>query len=363
MLSLILPTFNEAKNLPVMIPKIEEILQSVEHEIIIVDDNSPDNTWRIAQEMSEKVKNLHVIRRVGRHGLSSAVVEGFLAAKGDVLAVADADGQHDLSILPIMFAEVKSGSNIAIGSRYTEGGSVGKWDERRHSMSRFATAISMLVCKVDVRDPMSGFFAIDRQTFEKALHKLNPKGFKILLDFLVNVPKKTTVTEIPFIFGERIHGKSKLEFKVKVEFMEYIYDVTLGKVIPLTFVKYCIVGTLGVGVQWSTYYAVSRYMLDSYNVAFIGFSIALLSAIEVAILFNFILNNLWTFTHLRLRGIKAVKGFLKFNLACAVGAFANYAVASLLFFRGFTEISAVIIGAIVGTFWNYTINRLVTWKG
>ncbi|MBT3835024.1 glycosyltransferase family 2 protein [Candidatus Peribacteria bacterium] len=363
MLSLILPTFNEAKNLPVMIPKIEETLQSVEHEIIIVDDDSPDNTWKVAQEMSEKMHNLHVIRRVGRHGLSSAVVEGFLAAKGDVLAVADADGQHDLSILPIMFAEVKSGSNIAIGSRYVEGGSAGDWEEDRQSISRFATALAMFVCKVDVRDPMSGFFAIDRETFEKTLSKLNPKGFKILLDFLVNAPKKTTVTEIPFVFGERIHGKSKLEFKVKVEFLEYLYDVTVGRFIPLTFLKYCIVGSLGIGVQWGTYYSVSRYILEAYNLTIVGFSIALLSAIEVAIFFNFILNNMWTFNHLKLRGMKAVGGFLKFNVACAVGAFANYAVAALIFSQGYREITAVVVGAIVGTFWNYTINRLVTWKG
>jgi len=362
MLSLVLPTYNEAENLPELLPKIEGALSDVPHEIIIVDDDSPDETWRIAHELSEGQDDVHVIRRIGRRGLSSAVVEGFLAAKGDVLAVMDADGQHDLSLLPKLYNTVQSGTNITIGSRYIKGGSVGEWDERRHALSRLATYIAIKLCKMEVKDPMSGFFAIDRKTFEEALPKLNPKGFKILLDFLVHVPKDTTLAEVPFTFATRLHGESKLSRRVQIEFVEYLYDVTLGRFIPLTFIKYCIVGSAGVIVHLSAYLLISRFFAEGGELSLFGFSIAVIGAIETAILFNFILNNIWTFAHARLHGFAALWGFIKFNIACSFGALANYATAAFLFSQGTAELLSVIIGAFVGVFWNYTINRLMTWK-
>jgi dolichol-phosphate mannosyltransferase len=362
-LSLILPTYNEAENLPTLLPKIGEELGGAPHEIIIVDDDSPDRTWEVAHRLAEHRDDVHVVRRIGRRGLSSAVVEGFLAAKGDVLAVADADGQHDLSLLPRLFESVQSGANIAIGSRYIEGGSVGEWDERRYALSRLATQLAKKLCKVQVMDPMSGFFALDRKTFEATLPKLNPKGFKILLDFLVHVPKETTATEIPFTFGKRMHGVSKLSKRVQIEFIEYLYDVTFGRYIPLTFVKYCIVGSLGVIVHLTTYILLSVLFTQAGKISLPGFSIAVLGAIETAILFNFLLNNVWTFAHARLQGLAAAFGFLKFNAACAVGALANYATAAFLFSFGIAELLSVAIGAFVGVFWNYTINRLMTWRG
>ena len=362
MLSLVLPTFNEAENLPLLLPKLEEVLKGIPHEIIIVDDDSPDQTWHIAQELSEKIGDLHVIRRIGRRGLSSAVVEGFLAAKGDVLAVMDADGQHDLTLIPKLFVAVRSGSNVAIGSRYIEGGSVGSWDERRYRLSRIATNLAKRLCKVEVNDPMSGFFALDRKTFEATLPRLNPKGFKILLDFLVHVPKGTTAKEIPFTFGTRMHGESKLSRRVQIEFLEYLYDVTIGTYIPLTFVQYCIVGTLGILVHVSVYELLSLLFREAGALSLYGFSLSVIGAIETAIIFNFLLNNVWTFAHIKLKGFKMLQGFVTFNLACAVGALANYATSAFLFSQGVAELLSVIIGAFVGVFWNYTMNRLMTWR-
>ncbi len=363
LLSLILPTFNEAKNLPELLPKLEETLAGIVHEIIIVDDDSPDRTWEVAHEISEQREDVHVIRRVGRRGLSSAVVEGFLAAKGDVLAVMDADGQHDLTVLPTLYNTVKSGANITIGSRYVSGGSVGEWDERRHLLSRIATGLAVRLCKVNVRDPMSGFFALDRETFESTLPRLNPKGFKILLDFLVHVPKGTTAAEVPFTFGKRLHGKSKLSAAVQIAFLEYLYDVTFGRFIPLTFIKYCIVGSLGVIVHVVMYELVSLSFREAEALSLFGFSLSVLAAIETAIIFNFLLNNVWTFAHVKLRGLPALFGFVKFNLACAIGALANLATAAFLFTHGSAELLSVIAGALVGTCWNYTVNRLMTWRG
>ena len=227
MLSLILPTYNEAKNLSELIPALKKALQGIPHEIIVVDDDSPDRTWEAAQELGREFTGIRVIRRIGRRGLSSAVIEGFLAAKGGVLAVMDADGQHDRGLLPALYDDVRSGRcSIAIGSRFAEGGSVGSFGERRLLMSRVATRLALQLCRGRVRDPMSGFFAIDRALFAETRPKLCPRGFKILLDLLVHAPGSTRVREIPFTFGERLHGSSKLNMKVKLQFLAYLCDVT-----------------------------------------------------------------------------------------------------------------------------------------
>lgn len=228
MLSVVLPTYNEAKNLPELLPQIAAALKGIDHEVIIVDDDSPDRTWETALELVKDRSDLHVVRRIGRRGLSSAVIEGFLAAKGEVLAVMDVDGQHDVTLLETLSAAVQKSGGIAIGSRYVEGGSVGAWDERRYLLSRIATRLALMLCRVKARDPMSGFFAIDRKTFQETLPRLNPKGFKILLDLLVHVRPDTPVIEVPFSFGQRKHGESKLSRRVQIEFIEYLYDVSFG---------------------------------------------------------------------------------------------------------------------------------------
>ena len=362
MLSLILPTFNESENLPELLPKIRSALSDVPHEIIVVDDDSPDHTWKVAQELSQQLGDVHVIRRIGRRGLSSAVIEGFLAAKGDVLMVMDADGQHDTGLLHQLHDAVTKHGGIAIGSRYVSGGSVGEWDERRYMLSRIATKMALSLCAVKAKDPMSGFFAIDRKAFEEVLPRLNPKGFKILLDLLVHVPKSTPVTELPFTFATRQHGESKLSRRVQLEFLEYLYDVSLGNWIPLTFVKYCIVGGLGVGIHLTAYILLSAFFARGLPLTLMGFSLALLGAIETAIIFNFWLNNLWTFAQAKLQGIAMVQGFLKYNLACVFGALANYAVSTYLYSHGLGEIVSVIVGACAGIVWNYTMSRMFAWK-
>lgn len=371
MLSLILPTYNESANLPELLPALEAVLKDIPHEIIIVDDDSPDETWKMAQALSHDQDDVHVIRRVGRRGLSSAVIEGFLSAKGEVLAVMDADGQHDMNVLPKLYDSVMSNNGMAIGSRYIEGGSVGQWDERRHFMSRIATTLALKVCHVKVKDPMSGFFAIANPLFQNTVKSLNPKGFKILLDLLVCIPKNTLVEEIPFTFSERLHGESKLSRRVQIEFLEYLYDVTLGRYIPLTFVKYCIVGSLGIVVNVVAYMVFSSFIREGGDLTVLGFGWSVIGATEVAVIFNFLLNNVWTFAHARLKGFAALVGFLKFNGACLFGALANYAVSSYLFalYGGelsatlsWAELSAVIVGAFTGVVWNYTMSKMFAWK-
>jgi dolichol-phosphate mannosyltransferase len=363
MFSLVLPTYNEAENLPELLPKIREVLKDIPHEIIVVDDDSPDHTWEVALHLTQEMQDAHVIRRVGRRGLSSAIIEGFLAAKGDVLGVMDADGQHDIDLLPRIYSVVQGNTDLAIGSRYVEGGSIGTWDERRHALSRLATNLARWLCKVRVEDPMSGFFAIRRSTFEATMPTLNPKGFKLLLDILVHAPRTTRVQEIPLQFGVRTHGESKLSRRVQIEFIEYLYDVTFGKYIPLVFVKYCIVGFVGVFVHMGAYTLAAAALRHGNDLTIGNFSLSVGIAVETAVLFNFMLNNLWTFARDRLRGFAAVLGFLKFNVACIFGALANMAVSTFLFSRGFPEFMSVMVGACTGVVWNYTMSRLLTWRG
>ncbi|MFH0770898.1 MAG: glycosyltransferase family 2 protein [Candidatus Peregrinibacteria bacterium] len=362
MLSLILPTYNEAENLPELLPNVEKALAGIPFEVIVVDDDSPDETWKVALALSQDRPFLHVIRRVGRRGLSSAVIEGFLAAKGDTFAVMDADGQHDSGLLRTLADATTSGSDLAVGSRYVSGGSIGEWDERRHLLSRIATRMGQMVCRVKISDPMSGFFALRRSLFESVRSSLNPKGFKILLDLLVHIPKETRVTEHPFTFKGRMHGASKMSRKVQIEFLEYLYDVTAGKYISLTFVKYCIVGLSGVVVNVAAYWLYASLLGVRSEEQFLGFSIAVVASIETAVLNNFLWNNLWTFAHKRLRGRGLVWGFLTFNAACAVGALVNYAASAFLVLKGLSDLLAVTIGAFTAVLWNYVMNKMFTWR-
>ncbi len=362
MLSLVFPTYKESESLPVVLPKVKAALRDIPHEIIIVDDDSPDRTWAVAQDLAEADSSIRVIRRVGRRGLSSAVIEGWLSARGDVLAVADADGQHDLSILPQLYQSVKNTDGIAIGSRYAEGGSVGQWDERRATLSRIATRLAIRLCKVKVKDPMSGFFAIDVRLFQQIFRHLNPKGFKILLDVLIHVPPQVPVEEVPFTFGVREKGESKLSRRVQLEFLEHLYDATVGNVIPLTLVKYCIVGLAGVAVNVGVYMSLSRIVYGEAAAGIEGFSFPFIAGMEAAIVFNFLLNNSWTFSAAKLKGERAILGFLIFNFACLFGALANYAVANQLQAQNLGLILSVMAGAFVGMVWNYTMSRLLTWR-
>ena len=219
MLSLILPTLNEAGNLPSVIHKLQLVLRDVPHEIIIVDDDSKDGTWQIARGMSKKDPSVRMLLRIGRRGLSSAIIEGFMASKGSILAVADADGQHDYAILPRLYQYVTEHSGIAIGSRYAEGGGVGQWSSHRHLLSRTATFLAIRLCRQRVADPLSGYFAIRREVFDQVSPFLHPKGFKILFSILSRLPPSIPVVEFPYTFDTRRIGKSKLTLRVRWQFL------------------------------------------------------------------------------------------------------------------------------------------------
>jgi glycosyltransferase involved in cell wall biosynthesis len=218
-LSIILPTYNEAQNLPILLGDLARVLGKDPYEVIVVDDDSPDNTWQVATNLKKQYPMLRVIRRVGRRGLSSAVVEGFDVATGDILLVMDSDLQHDPALIVKLRDAVESGAGIAVASRYIEGGSVGEWVTGRRLLSKIATFFARNIPHVKVSDPMSGFFALKKSVFDAIKSQLRPTGFKILFEVLTFLPKGTKAVEVPLVFKMREHGESKLSAAVEMQFL------------------------------------------------------------------------------------------------------------------------------------------------
>ncbi|MDD5041757.1 MAG: polyprenol monophosphomannose synthase [Candidatus Peribacteraceae bacterium] len=247
MLSLVIPTYNEAESLPMLLPRLEEALRGIPHEVIIVDDDSPDGTWHKAEEMQSFYPALRVIRRRGDRGLSSAVVAGFKAARGEILAVMDADGQHDASLLQKLVETVQVRRGVVIASRYISGGSTGQWNRRRTFFSRVGTKVTTLLCRLSVHDPMSGFFAIDRSLFERIAPHFRPRGFKILFDLLMRLPRGTPVTEIPYTFAPRAVGTSKLSLKVQWDFIFSLFALFFERWARIAWVGFLLL-FVGLGI-------------------------------------------------------------------------------------------------------------------
>ncbi|MEJ0023494.1 MAG: glycosyltransferase [Alphaproteobacteria bacterium] len=190
-MSIVIPTFNESANVPLIVDEIRSILgRDVNWEIVFVDDDSPDQTSVVARQISLTDRRIRVVRRVGRRGLSSAVVEGILSTASPFVVVMDADLQHDTSLLPRLLIELRSQQyDVVVGSRYVDGGGMGDWEEGRQNASRLATRIAGLVVRAPVKDVMSGFFGVRREAFDRLLPRLSNMGFKILLDLFASSPR------------------------------------------------------------------------------------------------------------------------------------------------------------------------------
>ncbi len=217
MLSIILPTYNESQNITRVIDAILAV--QPECEIIVVDDNSPDGTWCVVEGIQDRYGNVRLMRRITKRGLSSAVADGFREAKGDVLMVLDADGQHDASLIQGMMQKIEQeNADVVIGSRYMKGGSVGSWIRDRRIISRIGTRLSQIVSGKHVTDPLSGFFAIKADVYRSIEGKVRVAGFKILLEILGHL-EEVHIAEVPLIFRMRRAGESKLSLAIEIEFL------------------------------------------------------------------------------------------------------------------------------------------------
>jgi len=208
MLSLVTPTYNERENLPTLVERAHKSLGGYDYELIVVDDNSPDGTAQLARDLSANYP-IKVVCRNNEKGLASAVVAGFNQAKGDVLGVIDADLQHPPERIPQLLAEINSGADVAIASRYVPEGGISGWSLKRKIMSRAATLLArtLLPSVGRVKDPLSGFFLLRRKVIEGV--ELKPTGYKILLEVLAR-GRADGIKEVPYTFGERLGGRSNL---------------------------------------------------------------------------------------------------------------------------------------------------------
>ena len=356
-LSIVVPTYNESENVPLLVEKLDAVLAGVRWEAIFVDDDSRDGTARVVRALAAKRPNIRVVQRIGRRGLSSACVEGALASSAPFIAVMDADLQHDERLLPKMLGVLRGGdTEIVVGSRFVPGGSVGEFAANRVQISKMGARLARLVVKQDLSDPMSGFFMLRREVFERVVRRLSAKGFKILLDIFASAPQPLKAVELPFTFGARIKGESKLDTMVAWEYLMLLLDKMFGSYVPVRFLMFLGVGTVGLGVNFVTLWFTYRYLE-------LSFPASLSIAISIAIVFNYWLNNLITYRDQRLKGIRFFYGFLSFAVICSVGALSNAAIAAYLFEKEDSSWwLAGIVGGLIGAVWNYAMSSIFTWR-
>ena len=355
-LSVIVPTFNERDNVSEVVSRLDRSLQGEAWEVIFVDDDSPDGTAARIREIAQLDPRVRCIQRIGRRGLSSACVEGMLSSSSPYLAVIDGDCQHDESLLPSMLDLLREGeTDVVVGSRYMNGGGIGSWDTSRAKMSQFATSLSRRVIKHDLSDPMSGFFAVRRETMESAVRGLSSVGFKILLDMVASSSGTVRLKEIPYEFRNRHAGESKLDSQAMWSYLMLLADKALKGVIPVQFVGFALVGVFGILVHFAILTTMFRVML-------LSFATSQAVAVVIAMASNFALNNALTFRDKRLSGWRWVKGLVSFVLTCSIGAFANVGVASYLFKQHIVWGLSALAGIIVGAVWNYAMTATYIWR-
>ncbi|WP_084355984.1 glycosyltransferase [Novosphingobium lentum] len=367
-LAVILPTLNERANIVPVVARLDAALAGLAWEAIFVDDNSQDGTADEIRRVSQDDPRIRVIQRIGRRGLASAAIEGMLATAAPLVAVMDADLQHDPALIPEMYAAVAGGEfDIAVASRFAEGASMVDWNQpQREKASGFANALARKVTGVELTDPMSGFFLLRTETLRADAPRLSGVGFKILLDIMATVDAPLRVKEFPLAFAARTEGESKLDQTIAFEFLVGLYDKWLGRIIPTRFALFGTIGAIGVVVHMIVLatvlhilgadFAFNRYSKE------VAFVIGQTSAAMVAMTFNFVLNNELTYSDKRLRGtLPLLKGWARFALTCSVGLLANVGAAAALVRMGMHEYPAAIVGIVIGSVWNYALSSRFVW--
>jgi len=357
-LSIVVPTFNESNNVAELVKRLDTALRGVRWEVVFVDDDSTDGTAAVVNKLGAVDARVRCIQRVGRRGLASACIEGMLSSPAPYLAVMDGDLQHDETALLPMLQRLRSEAplDLAIGSRYVSGGSVGNWDRDRSRVSDIATSLAHFICKQPIADPMSGFFMIRRTVFLDTVHRLSAIGFKILLDLFASSPRPLNFYEQPYTFRERREGESKFDNRAIGEYLYLLLDKSVGRFIPARFIVFSLVGATGVSVHMAV-------LTLLFKLGEVSFLISQIAATLSAMTFNYWLNNLTTYRDRRRRGWKWVTGWLGFSAACGLGAAANAGVASFIFESDHSRWAlSALAGIAVSAVWNYAVTSVYTWN-
>lgn len=355
-LSIVVPTLNEVGNIELLCNKISKVLKEINWEIIFVDDNSTDGTKELLKKISSQHRHIRAIHRINRTGLSSACIEGMLASKAPIVAVMDADLQHDETLLPTMFAEFsKKPLDIAVASRFISGAELGDFSAKRELLSNIGNLLSRLVLKARLTDPLSGFFMLRKNVLQELSPKLYGKGFKILLDIFASSKKPLKFIEVPLRFNTRHSGESKLDTTIALEFIGLLCHKLFGKIIPVRFILFSLVGLTGVGVHLLAL-TVLHILI---NTQFIWSQTI---ATYIAMTSNYFINNSFTYRDKRLHGKKLLFGLVSFYLVCSVGAFLNVELANFLYQNNIHWAIAGITGALIGAILNYALSSIFTWR-
>ncbi|MBE9018251.1 glycosyltransferase [Chroococcidiopsidales cyanobacterium LEGE 13417] len=373
--SLIIPTYNEGKNIRAIVSILTNLLDPVlpeDYELIVVDDDSPDRTWEIAQRLMVEYPQLRVMRRTTEKGLSTAVVRGWQAANGEVLGVIDGDLQHPPQVLLKLLAAMNDGADLAVASRHIEGGGVSSWSAVRRFLSRGAQLLGLVILPQvvgRVSDPMSGYFMVQRQAIAGAA--LSPVGYKILIEVLGRGDIKE-IAEVGYVFQERREGESKVTWKQYVDYIKHLIGlrVSRGRIgrirqkinFPIgRFIRFGAVGFSGVFVDMAV-----LYLLHDQSGLGWGLTRSKAIAAEAAIINNFFWNDAWTFSDMsrQQRGWrKRIKRLLKFNIVCLMGLVLNILLLNVLYntLHVHYQVANLLAIAIV-TFWNFWINLKLSWR-
>ena len=303
--SVIVPTYNECENIPVLLERLTDVLADFDYEIVVVDDDSPDGTWRVVEELATTNRRIRVLRRRGRRGLSAAVVEGMVVAQGTVLAVIDADLQHDETVLPqIISAVLDDEVDLCLGSRQAPGGSYGRFGPTRRFISWSGAQLARRLLGITVSDPMSGYFAVSRARFEAVRPTLNPRGFKVMLELLARGPRPR-VAEVGYRFRSRTSGQTKLSSTVAKAYVVALLDLSLARPAPALFAAYVAMAITGLSLRLS---------LLSFVAATGPAALSELVAVEAAILVEFWLHSSYTFSRRRGQDPRPLQALFRFQL-------------------------------------------------
>lgn len=361
-LSLVIPTYNEAENIEDIITILSDLLDktiSQTYELIVVDDNSPDFTWKLALNLVSQYPQLRVIRREKEKGLSTAVIRGWQTARGEILGVIDADLQHPPEIVLELLQEMERGADLAIASRHLEGGGVSEWNIWRRFLSRGAQLLGLIILPEVISrlsDPMSGYFMVRRDTI--AEKTLNPVGYKILIEIVAR-GKIRWIAEAGYVFQERKTGASKVTWKQYLEYIAHLLRLRFS--LSARFMRFCLVGLSGVFVDM-----LMLYLLSEPSTLGLPLTRSKIIAAELAIINNFLGNDLWTFGDIsrqQKRNSQRLKRLLKFNIICLTGLILNVLLLNIFFnIFGLNRYLANLMAILLVTFWNFWLNLKLSWR-
>jgi dolichol-phosphate mannosyltransferase len=373
LLSVVIPTYKERDNIENVVNILSGLLDQTipgNYELIVVDDDSPDRTWEVAENLIPDYPQLRVMRRQEERGLSSAVIRGWQGARGSILGVIDGDLQHPPEVLTQLWQKIEQGADLAVASRHVEGGGVSSWSVIRRFLSRGAQVLGLVILPEvvgRVSDPMSGYFMVRRNAIANTT--LNPIGYKILLE-VIGRGQIGEIGEVGYIFRERTEGESKVTWKQYVDYIQHLIRLRLstgriGKIsqkvnFPIgRFLRFGAVGFSGVFVDLTIFHLM-RTVIN------LGLTRSTILSAEVAILNNFLWNDLWTFGDISRKQIgkrQRFKRFWKFNMVCLAGIIIQTLVINFLYNNlGMNQYLAKLIAIAVATIWNFWVNLKLSWR-